>query len=379
MGRTKRRLVIKDRQKMAKNIALALLAVIAAAGLAVLAVFMVKKLRNKFTPASVPIYGAESICGTGDGILCLRSGVLDFYSYRDEDENFEKRVDPSASASGVAGSAGIKVVYAENALDIVGSDFDTAPEGRVTGVRCGRTHAAVLTRAADGSDTITVYTSASQKIASFEYAAGSLMDFGFSEASGSTLWTMELSTASGTPRTTVSTFDLDRMSSTGVITVSGQLVERVFFTGQSVFVVGTESLIRYSSSANREVYRVQLYGWRVLDVSLSGEAPLLLLMPRSAASISECSTARLLTVHEKDVPSEKAASVVLPSGTVGCSAVNGSLMVVAEHSVALYDASGERKASRSFPEGLTVGSQKLDEHHILLERSGEYILLTVGK
>jgi hypothetical protein len=54
-------------------------------------------------------------------------------------------------------------------------------------------------------------------------------------------------------------------------------------------------------------------------------------------------------------------------------------MVVTEHSAATYEPNGERKAVRSFPAGLTTVSEKLDEHHILLERSGEYVLLTVGK
>ena len=143
--------------------------------------------------------------------------------------------------------------------------------------------------------------------------------------------------------------------------------------------MGTESLIRYSSAANREIYRVQLFGYRVADISLSGEAPLLMLVPRNAEDITEARSIRLLKVQQKDVAGESAVTVTLPSSPVGCCLVNGSLMAVTANSVCMFDSAGEQIASRELPLGATTSLEKLDEHHILLERSGEYVLLTVGK
>ena len=379
MARTRRRLVVKDRKKTALHIALSILALLVLAGIGTLTYFIVKKAQTKFVVRELPIIAPELCCGTGDGLLYVKNGMLNFCSFKDEDQNFTRGLLSGAAPMGVAGTDGIKVVYSENALQIVGTDFDTTPEGTIIAVRCGRTHVAVCTRASNGRDTITVFTSAGQNVKAFEYEPGCLMDFGFSEASGSTIWTMELATDSGSPRTTISTFDLDRMSSTGVINISGQLIERVFFTSSSVFVVGTESLIRYSSAANREIYRVQLFGYRVADISLSGEAPLLMLVPRNAEDISEARSIRLLKVQQKDVAGESAVTVTLPSSPVGCCLVNGSLMAVTANSVCMFDSAGEQIASRELPLGATTSLEKLDEHHILLERSGEYVLLTVGK
>ena len=169
------------------------------------------------------------------------------------------------------------------------------------------------------------------------------------------------------------------MSSTGVITVSGQLVERIFFTNSSVFVVGTESLIRYSSSANREIYRILLYGYRVADISLAGDSPLLLLMPRCVSSISDISSLRLLTVSQKDVADETAVTVTLPEDAVSCHLTNGNLAVISSNAIGLYSGKGVLLEEKSLPLNATNSSKKLDEHHILMERNGESVLLTVGK
>ncbi|MBO4563623.1 MAG: hypothetical protein J5772_08435 [Clostridia bacterium] len=377
MARRKRRIVIRDRRKTALRIAAVLLGLIALAGIAVLAFFTVKSCGVNLVTRTVPIWSSETLCGTGDGIMTVRAGMLEFLSYRDEDYNFSKPL--SGVPTGLAGTAGVKAVYTKETVQIVDAPFDIVAEGEIRAVRCGSEHAAVCTRRPNGSECVSVYNSTGQPIYTLEYEAGRLVNFGFSEASGTTLWTMELDTDSGTPRTTVTTFDLGRMSSTGVITVSGQLIEDVFFTSSSVFLVGTESLIRCSASANREIYRVQLYGYRVIDRSMNGESPVLLLVPRGQESLEGASSVRLLTVSQKDVAEESSSVVMLPAGVIDCHLANGSLIVTRANSVTLYSVKGKAEETEPLPEGVTVASIKLDEHHILLERSGEFVLLTVGK
>ena len=369
--------MIRDRKKTALRIAAVLLGLIALAGIAVLAFFIFRSCGVKLVTRSLPLYASSEISGTGDGILAVRGGMLEFISYKDEDRNFSKPL--SGTPTGIVGTSGIKAVWSPDAIQIVDAPFDIAPEGEVRAVRCGSEHAAVCTRRPNGCEDISVYNSTGQLIYTLSYDAGRLMNFGFSEASGRTLWTMELDTDSGTPRTTVTTFDLGRMSSTGVITVSGQLIEDIFFTDSSVFLIGTESLIRYSASANREIYRVQLYGYRVADRSLSGETPVLLLVPRGTESLAGATTLKLLTVSQKDVAEESSFTLTLPAGAIDCHLVNGQIAVTGGNAVTLYSVKGKPEESCALPEGLTLASRKLDEHHILLERSGEFVLLTVGK
>ena len=379
MVRKRRKLIVRDRRKTTLRLAIALVSFIALIGVGVLVFFTARSCGVKLTTRELVYNPANLICGTGDGLLTVRGGTLEYMSFKDEDQSFTKSLTGAAEPKGVAGTSGVKAVWSDTAVQVVDGDFDIEVEGVIRAVRCGNAHLAVCTKLPGGSEQIGVYTSAGQLVKAFDFEKGRLVDFGFSEASGSTLWTMELDTDSGSPRTTISTFDLSRMSSTGVITVSGQLVERIFFTDSSVFAVGTESLIRFSASANREIYRVRLYGYRVEDVSLAGETPLLMLLPRGAGAVSEAGSIRLLSVSQKDVADEKAVTVILPEGAVSCSLVGGSLAVTTQSGVRLYSAKGELAESASTGAAINVSSRKLDEHHILIERNGDLVLLTVGK
>ena len=354
--------------------AFVILVLIALVGVIVLTTFLVKSCGTMLTARNVPLASGGLCTGTGDGILYVKAGMLNYYSYKDEDNNFSKYL--SGSPTGIVGSKGLQAVWSENAIQIIDAPFDITPKGRVTAVRAGERHIAVCTERTDGGRIVTVFSSTGQQVYEKEFSDGALLNFGFSEVSGQTLWTMELSVDSGATRTTVTTFDLSRMSATGVISVSGQLVEDVYFTGSSVFIIGTETLIRYSASANREIYRVKLHGYRVADISPDGENVVFLLLPRNADGLK---TVRVLTVAQAELASESAISLNLGSGTVGCHLVGGNIIVVGENTASLYDRKGRIIETVALPVGSTLSSMKLDEKHILMERSGEFDLLAVGK
>lgn len=371
MARKKRKIAVRNKKHTAFRIAEALVILLAIAG----AVFGAVKFfsRKPFTTRSISLMPSDLMTGTGDGVLYAKGNQLEFRSFKDEDENYS--ISLSGTPTGIVGTGGVTAVYSEDGVQILGADFGITHEGKIVTVRGGSTHIAVLSRRADGSEKLTVYSGAGQEVYSLEFAAQRLMSFGFSEVSPNTLWTMELDSASGSPRTTVTTFDLSRMSSTGVIIVSGELIEDIFFTEQSVYLIGTESLIRYSASQNREIYRVRLHGYRVIDRSRRESSPMLLLVPRSCASLKEAGSVRLLTVAQKDVAEELSVTVTLPEDTVGCHLENGWLVVIRPASALRYSFRGVQDGVLDMSSSQTVSSFKLDDRHILLERSGEYVLL----
>ncbi|MBO6060518.1 MAG: hypothetical protein J6P98_00170 [Clostridia bacterium] len=383
MAKRRKKLVIRDSRRTFGRLALVLLAALVLVGAALAAVFFAKSCGVLLSTRSLPFGSASKYVGTEDGILYLRGGALNFYSFEDEDLNYTLPL--ANEPEGIVGSRGIKAVHTDNTVQIIDAPFNIELDGSIERVLCGSKNIAVYKRRPDDGYELRIYNTSGQQVLQLPgtlngqeyYSYGRLVDFGFSEARGSVLWTMELDTSSGTPRTTITTFDLDRMTNSGIITVQGQLVERVFFTDSSIFVVGTESLIRYGASDNREKYRVQVYGYRVEDMSLSGSRPTMLLSPREGGE--NAGMARLLTVSEKDVAGETAVSVRLPEGAVGCKMVNGMLAVVTANDVRLYNTSGDQAELLGFNEIAITSCEKLDEHHILLERSGEYSLLTVGK
>ncbi len=382
MAKKRRKIVVRDGRRTAGRLALLILSVLLVAGAVISAVFIVKSCGVMLSTRVLSFDSASKHCGTGDGILYLRGGYLNFYSFKDEDRNYSLEL--SNEPDGLVGSEGVKAVYSEGAVQIIGAPFNIELDGTVKKVCCGSGHAAVCKRRATGETELRIYSSTGQQVLQLPnsgdpdtcYAEGQLIDFGFSEAAGTVLWTMELDTASGTPRTTITTYDLTRMTNSGIITVQGQLIEKVFFTDNGMYAVGTESLIRYGAGDNREKYRVRIYGYRVEDVSLAGDRPCMLLVPREG---EQGLMARILSVSEKDVAGETAVTVLLPEGTVGCYMVNGMLAIVTDNSVRLHDTSGKLVERLDFNAAPITSAEKLDERHILLERSGEYTLLTVGK
>ena len=341
-------------------------------GLIIFIALTVKSCGLMLSVRSVPLDSIDLAGGTGDGVLYIRGGMLNFESFKDEDNNFSKFL--SGSPTGIAGTSGVKAVYSDTAIQIIDAPFDVQPKGYVRAVRVGSSHVAVCMRKSDGTELVTVYSASGQEVYELEFSEGSLMDFGFSEANRQTLWTMALTVESGSPRTTITTFDLARMSATGVITVSDQLVEDVFFTSSSVFVVGTESLIRYSA-ANRECWRVQLHGFRVTDRAVSGESVHLLLMPRN---MENASSARILTVSQGDIASESVFTFAVGE-EAECWLYGGNLVVIGGNDVRIIDRKGKIAELLVLPTGSTLSSKKLDDRHILIERSGEFELLTIGK
>ena len=383
MATKRKKLVVRDGRRTFGRMVLLLLCVLLLIGVTVAAVFVIKSCGVQLSTRTMSFDSSSPHAGTGDGIVYLRGGQFNFYSFKDEDLNYSLPL--TAEPVGMVGTEGVKAVYSANAVQIIDAPFNIELDGTIKAVRCGSGHVAVYKQRADGTYELRIYNASGQQVLQLptsgdtqgSYREGRLIDFGFSRANGSVLWTMELDTSSGSPRTTITTYDLGRMTNSGIITVQGQLIERVFFTENSMFAVGTDSIIRYGASDNREKYRVQIYGYAVADVSLSGGSPAMLLVPRGENAAGN--TARLLKVSEKDVASEVAVTVLLPEGTVGCHMVNGMLAVVTADSVYLYDSTGKLAERLQTGTAAVTSSEKLDEHHILLERSGELILLTVGK
>ena len=268
MAKKRRKLVVKDGRRTAMRISLLVLSVLLLAGLTIAAVFVIKSCGVMLSTRSLPFDTSSPHTGTGDGIVYLRGGNFNFLSFKDEDLNYSLPL--GGTPEGMAGTAGVKAVYSESAVQIIDAPFNIELEGKIIKVRCGENHAAVYKQRTDGGYELRIYNAAGQQVLQLPsrdgqgaYGEGVLMDFGFSESSGSVLWTLELDTDSGAPRSTITTYDLSRMTNSGIITVQGQLIERVFFTEESIFAVGTESIIRYSSSDNRSpsAKSVRIPGW----------------------------------------------------------------------------------------------------------------------
>ncbi len=370
--------LLRETKYTVRRVGIGMLLLLAVAGIAVAAVFIVRAVRDSLAMRDMPFDSSNVYAYTGDGFLYSSGGNLSFMSLTNEDDNYTVPVE--AKEFKLTGAAGIKVIYSEYEMQILNARFNTPLDGRILQVRCGNDYVAVCKLCADSSTEIRIYDTAGQQREQFNYASGELIDFGFSDADGNTIWTCTANVDGGLAGSGITTYDIDRRAVTGVISVQGQLVERVVFTKSSVYAIGTESVIRYSASDNREAYRVRIYGYRAEDVVASGGSVMLLLVPRgdnasAGVATDEYMTVKLLTLDEETVADERSVSLRLPAETLGCGLVRSGLVVALPNALNLYAFDGELKKSRPLDFSVT-GFTKLDNNRILLERSGEFTLVT---
>ena len=90
----------------------------------------------------------------------------------------------------------------------------------------------------------------------------------------------------------------------GVISISSQLVDRVVFTKSSIFISGTEQLIRCDAGISGESWRLLTYGYKLCDYSPALTRPLFLFVPRGEGAMNEV---KLYSVDEAAQSSSRSA------------------------------------------------------------------------
>ena len=175
-------------------------------------------------------------------------------------------------ASTIGVSSTITAVYAGSSLQL--RNFDTLTlNGIIRGVACGDSHCAALrTNEVNGLDSIVVFNASAEAVGNpIDFAESKVINFGFETSYGrEILWVICVNTQASMPVTTVRLYDYNNGGAMSYYpSFYEQSIERVYFTENSVFLVGTEDIIRYNLDSSRERYRVGIYGKEVMDVSVS--------------------------------------------------------------------------------------------------------------
>lgn len=332
------------------------------------------------TVAQLPFYGEANYAYTGAGFYYIEDDELVYYDLSDP-EGAGKRMKLGTTQVMMRASSTLAALYAGSRVQILNAeDFDAG--GTVLGVRCGASHVAVLRQDAAGAAAVLVYDAAGALIDQIDQGSALIVDCGLREtASGDVLWTLMLDSSGSVPVNTLTTYTyavdgagVPRASMSGVMSVQGQLVERVVFTQKSIFIAGTSHLIRSDAGVSGEAYRLLTYGYRLADYTAAGSAPLFVYVERDAGEAP--SRVKLYSAQESDVASATAREIDLPRGTVGFAAAGGKLYVLDANTLYVYDAAGKPGASYALGfacEGVT----KLDEKRLLVESGGALKLITL--
>lgn len=336
--RKKRKLVAKNKGYTVKRLLLLLLVLVVAAAAGTGIYLLVRKGNAFGTLSELPFTADDQWAYTGSGFYYISGSRLCYYDLADPEK--ASALELSTTDVTLVSSDSITAIYGGAAVHIVGASEMIDAGGQVLSVACGARHIAVMRQDAGEAVTILVYNASGTLVDSIESGDALLTDCGFgTAASGDTLWTLSLTTSGSTPVSTITTYTYGDVgaSMSGVITLQSQLVEDVSFAGNSIFVAGTNHLLRYDKEITSEAYRLLVYGYRPLDFTSGGAKPLFLFAARGEEAPS---SVRLISAADANLADAVTRTVALPEGTHSCFVIGGRFMAVTAKEVYTYNASG---------------------------------------
>ena len=272
-----------------------------------------------------------------------------------------------AQIDGYGVSSTLMAMYAGSNLQLRGFDTLTL-NGTIRGVACGEGHCAALrTNELNGLDSIVVFNASAEAVGNpIDFSESKVVNFGFETKYGrELLWVICVNTQASLPVTTVRLYDYNNGGTMSYYpSFYEQSIERVYFTEDSVFLVGTEDIIRYSMDSSRERYRVGIYGKEVMDVAASNGTVRFLLKPRGS---SNQHTLYTLALAEADAPNTTMLTVYVGENIVNAFLQASGIRIVTRTRMISYTFAGKNSPSAdielSFPADQAL---KLDDSSFLL-------------
>lgn len=319
---------------------------------------------------SLPFGAQSEFCYTGGGFLYTADKTLKYLDLSDEAKSYSVHLERDGAS--VAGSERVKAVYSASSLQIVGTPYEHSFEGAIRKVVCGGKYVGAYIENADNTHSLLVFNSAGDRCYKNDLGTSALLDFGFEGGDSAAMYLSELVTTGSAVSTTVTTLDLARESITGVMNIPGEIAKKVLITQKSVFVFGTDSLIRYDRATNSEAYRMLIRGYECKDTCASDGRLYLLLSRDEEAGVPD----RVLSVKESDAPDDSVLELSFASNALGCFLMRGKVVAVSESKAEIRSMKGEITAS--IPLGIKADSvQKLGDGRLLLTEGDSASLFTL--
>ncbi|HRX59384.1 MAG TPA: hypothetical protein P5075_11490 [Eubacteriales bacterium] len=362
------------RRKKKKNntLLLSILALVLIGAALLIYQFIFNKQESTVSMELTPISTSSTYINTGDGLLYQTDGQIHFYHLTDSKKNYTYGMSASDNIR-MSGSESMTVVFNEAQLQVVGEKTPLTFTGTIQEVECGDEHLAVLLQDAEDSESVLIITRDGEQIADLPFEDQYIVDFGFYTAKNEMLWIETLNVNTGTPMTTISTYDFVKQEITGLMHVQSQLVDQIYITSDSMFVVATNQIIRYTHEGNKEVYRVTIYGYQAVDFSDASDSPTFLLTTRGG----DFHTVKILTLEEASEADSVETTLQLPTEGVAAFIMNGKLVVVSRENVYTYTLKGKLSSTASFEQAVDEAF-KLTDTKLLLSSNGMYYIANAG-
>lgn len=283
---------------------------------------------------SVTPFGDSVLYYDGTTLYCLNAGGNEKWNY------------PLGANAGFHAAENIIVAWVESQLFIIDRNGRATYNENLADViqfaRAGRQYvAAALGKDTSPSLIVKNHDGITVDSETVAYEDMLMMDIGFF-GNGEYLWTTSLDVYGTVPNITLHTFRVAQMY-TGEAILGENIAYAVLYSGTNLHVVDTRQLRQYDYRCTQSDNVTLVYGWQMVDYSLSGSNMSLLFAPSKQTSEPGILTELRLLSGRVDY------RYTLPSACAGAAMYNNRIYAFSSDSVYRAEISGKRFTAMAMP------------------------------
>ena len=254
-------------------------------------------LDRDFTPANIT--ENTQYCLLDDFYIVLDGNTLSNYTY--DGELLWSKIVYSDSLV-LSASEKLVVIYSNKSFQTLTTEgeylYSTDVIGSVNHVVCGNNVIAVFSEIIDEDKTsenmIYFYNPTGNLFDSISFYPQIIVDLGFTGSDS--LWVLTNDPTGVIPTSRVITYN-PGVSMTGLTTLYSELIEKVYFSGDYMYIVSTTNLFKYDLFG-QEISSNMIYDWQVKSASFDASEDYFVTVPRAQNNDTYYSNARILTATD---------------------------------------------------------------------------------
>jgi len=323
---------------------------------------------------SVPFSTSELYCASGDYVYYVKDGVLHVL-----DGNMSQKTSVQLTVKGddlaITSAENVCVAYNSSYVQVLNTGgsslFLKEFNSDVDSVKASKSYVGVLRKydTNNKQTVINIYDYTGKGVDKITLTGQYVFDFGFSNT-GTNMWILAADTSSATAIMKITNYNVSDKTTTAIIPISGQIIDKVFIENKEVYALGLTHSMCYSSIGDQVENKTFLvYGFSYLDSAFTNSGDFeAIFVPNNSKNISA-----LKIINGSKEP----VNVQMPSSVTSACVYGDSIYAFAGKSVYKYNLSGKITATYDMKYDITSVKKINDSGFVLLETSDGLKLFNV--
>lgn len=332
--------------------------------------WVVAATSDAINPKELKFTAEMSYHATEDSIYYVSEQKLSCIDYANN-EKWSVEL-PFAGASTKASST-LAAVYSESIVVVYSNTgeqlFTKEFYGKIVNVSCGANYVAVLNQDAAGTSKIVLLNTKGEEVTKYDFAGKFIVDFAFTSKDSFYIYTID--SGAVVPVARILSYN-DDLANTGNIAVEGQLLQKVLFLKNNLYMIGTNHLIKMDYIGAKESEKL-IYGWEYTDsyVDKNEKVRVLFVPGGEDAGQKNISNVRYVEPGDKDI------FVQMPSSTIKASLGRDKFYAFTPTMIRTFGADGSATGDYQVPIQAEKYEPLPSKQHALLFAEGKVYIISL--